>query len=125
MRIEYELNIRQACYCVSLQRCVYCYCKTISEQKAKDDIIIADKIRELAHKHNKWGFTLIRKQLKRKGEKANHKRIYRIYKELGLSLRRKKCKQRIPNRIKEQIIVPRVANEVWSMDYILPHSLCS
>jgi len=39
---------------------------------------------------------------------------------LGLNLRRKKYKQRIPDRVKEQIIIPRSPNEIWSMEYIHP-----
>lgn len=118
MLIEHNLNIRQACLCVSIQRCVYYYQKTKNEAKAKEDELLAEQIRSLAHKHSKRGFPMIYKLLRRQGATANRKRVYRIYSELGLALRRKKIKQRIPDRIKEQLVIPRLPNEVWSMDFM-------
>jgi len=92
--------------------------KTKNEAKAKEDELLAEQIRTLAHKHSKRGFPMIYKLLRRQGATANRKRVYRIYNELGLALRRKKIKQRIPERIKEQITIPRLPNEVWSMDFM-------
>jgi len=48
----------------------------------------------------------------------NHKRAYRIYVELGLNLRRKKPRARVPDRIKETLVVPNNPNEIWSMDFM-------
>lgn len=110
--------MRQACLCVSIQRCVYYYQKSKNEAKQKEDEQLAEQIRTLAHKYSKRGFPMIFKLMRRQGAMANRKRVYRIYNELGLSLRRKKLKQRIPDRIKEQIIIPRLPNEVWSMDFM-------
>jgi putative transposase len=116
--LEHNLNIRQACLCIGIQRCVYYYQKRINETKLQEDEMLAEQIRMIAHKHTKRGFPMIFKLLKRQGTTANRKRVYRLYSALGLSLRCKKCKQRIPDRIKEQIKVPRVANEVWMVDFM-------
>lgn len=118
MIIKHNLNIRQACNCIGIQRCVYYYQKSKNEAKIKEDEHLIQQIRILAHKYPKRGFPMIFKLLRRDGVVANHKRVYRIYNELGLALRRKKCKQRVPERIKEQLVIPRVPNEVWSMDFM-------
>lgn len=47
----------------------------------------------------------------------NHKRLHRVYKEIGLPLRRK-AKKRLPARIKEPIILPDIFNQSWSIDFM-------
>ena len=47
----------------------------------------------------------------------NHKRVYRIYKELSLNLR-KKPKKRLAPRTKQKLEVPKVRNYCWSLDYM-------
>ncbi len=52
-----------------------------------------------------------------KGRPWNHKRVYRIYRELELNLRitpRKRLKREKP----DELAVPGLPNQVWSMDFI-------
>ena len=55
--------------------------------------------------------------LRHKGYRWNHKRVYRVYKDLELNLRIKP-KKRLPSRNPKPLIVPRVPNESWSLDFM-------
>jgi len=52
-----------------------------------------------------------------KGFRWNHKRVYRIYRELELNLRLKP-KKRIVREKPEPLTVPEAINQVWSMDFM-------
>lgn len=56
--------------------------------------------------------------LSREGLMVNHKRVYRLYKEQDLQMRRKKPKRRVQAKMREDRIVPVCKNDVWSMDFV-------
>jgi len=55
--------------------------------------------------------------VRREGHKLNHKRVYRVYTNLGLAVRRKKRK-RVAQANRRPRVVPTQANEQWSMDFM-------
>jgi len=55
--------------------------------------------------------------LRNKSIGVNHKRLHRVYKQMGLPLRRKQ-KKRLPARLKETIIIPETFNHTWSIDFV-------
>ena len=72
----------------------------------------------LTDNHRNWGFGLCYLYLRNvKGFKWNHKRVYRIYKELELNLRIKPRK-RLMREKPEVLTVPQGINQVWSMDFM-------
>ena len=72
---------------------------------------------ELAKDHPREGFWKSYYRIRNGGEKVNHKRLHRVYKRLGLSLRRK-VKKRLPARAKETLEVPVSFNHTWSIDFV-------
>lgn len=57
------------------------------------------------------------KRMRREGLLWNHKKVERIYRNMGLSKRRKK-KRRIPNPEKRPLVQPERMNETWSIDFV-------
>jgi putative transposase len=70
---------------------------------------------ELAHENPRYGsprlYVLLRRELS-----CNHKRVERIYREAGLSLRRKKRKRLVRQRV--LMMMPLAANEEWALDFV-------
>jgi putative transposase len=72
----------------------------------------------LTDNHRNWGFGLCYLYLRNvKGFRWNHKRVYRIYKELELNLRIKPRKRLVREK-PEALTVPQAINQVWSMDFM-------
>ena len=109
---KHRISERKACRLVNLNRSTYRY-----KKKRKEDIKLKETIRNLAYKWQSYGYRRLQVLLKKEGIKINHKKFYRLYKELNLQLRRKKKKtsyQRATNKIK-QVVKP---NQRWSMDFL-------
>ena len=84
----------------------------------QENIQIADWLIKLTNEHKTWGFKLCFLYLRNiKNYQWNHKRVYRIYKELELNLRIKPNK-RIKREQPEPLAVPTAKNESWSMDFM-------
>jgi putative transposase len=79
--------------------------------------VIADWLIRLTENRRNWGFGLCFLYLRNvKGYLWNHKRVYRIYKELALNLRIKP-KKRLCREKPEALSVPEANNDVWSLDF--------
>ena len=112
--VERGLSIRLACEAFGLSQSGYRY----QPQRNVENGKIADWLIWLTDNNRNWGFGLCFLYLRNvKGHRWNHKRVYRIYRELELNLRIKPKKRLI--RIKPRpLTVPREANQVWSMDFM-------
>lgn len=109
---EHGLSINRACSAMQMARSQFYYrCR-----KENDDKVI-DALHALLEKHPRYGFWALFDRLKRKRVGWNHKRVYRVYKALGLNLRRK-TKKRIPERIKQPLLQLTSPNMIWSMDFM-------
>ena len=109
-----RLNIRQACDAFSVSERCFRYVPKLADDNRK----IAELLLGLTQAQRNWGFGLCFLFLRNvKGYSWNHKRVYRIYRELELNLRIKP-KKRIKRDKPEQLTVPEAVNEVWSMDFM-------
>ena len=107
-------SIRHACVTFALSETAYRY----APKRSDEDALIADWLMRLTTAFRDWGFGLCflyLRNVKRFG--WNHKRVYRIYRELELNLRIKP-KKRLVRQVPQPLSVPARINEVWSMDFM-------
>jgi putative transposase len=74
-------------------------------------------LKQIAHEHPRWGFNKMMNTIKQQGYSWNHKRVHRIYVELGLNIRIKPRK-RIPSREAVFLFQPIKPNVCWSIDFM-------
>jgi putative transposase len=75
-------------------------------------------MKEIAETRVRYGYRRIHVLLRREGWDVNVKRIYRLYKEMGLQLRHKPPKRRVKAKLKEGRCAASCSNEVWAMDFV-------
>ena len=93
-------------------------CDRYQPRLSSENAAIADHLIRLTHNQRNWGFGLCFLYLRNvKGYRWNHKRVYRIYRELELNLRIKPRK-RIVREKPEPLAVPEASNQCWSMDFM-------
>lgn len=108
------VSIRLACGAFAISETCYRYQAILSDENVK----IADWLIRLTQTWRNWGFGLCYLYLRNvKGFGWNHKRVYRIYRELELNLRIKPKKRLIRNK-PAPLAVPVKVNQVWSMDFM-------
>jgi putative transposase len=112
MVTHHKVSHRQACKAVHLSSSTHRYQKKVG----KDEPVIS-QLHQLVEKHPAIGFWQSYYRIRRLGLLWNHKRVYRVYTQLKLNIRRRR-KKRLPARIKQALFQPDQANVVWSIDFM-------
>ncbi len=107
-----KYSVRRVCKLLGLSQSVYRYAP-----KPKDDIEVIERMNFWVEKKRSWGFWKLHKRLKKDGLKVNHKRLHRLYTEAKLNMRRA-TKRRVPERVKQPLVLPIGPNITWSMDFM-------
>jgi putative transposase len=85
--------------------------------KPKDDRSIQEALTDMVTRHPSIGFRQSFEQFKTDNRGWNHKRVKRVYREMKLNIRRR-AKRRLPERVKQPLVVPEGINHTWSIDFI-------
>ena len=110
---EFDLSERHACRLVGLSRDSYRHPPVPNEQ----NVTLTAAIIDIAQARRRFGYRRIHDLLRPAHPKVNHKRIYRLYSEAKLAVRkRKKAKRPANERVPLQLA--QAVNEVWSMDFV-------
>lgn len=108
----HEASENRVCRLLTLSRSVYRY-----EATSSNDEEIKAVLKQLTEKHRRYGFYKCFCKIRQMGYEWNHKRVYRVYCEMGLNLR-KKPKKRLPAREKKTLVQPEEINMTWSLDFM-------
>lgn len=109
-----QTSVSVACKVFGISRSCFEY----KSKLKNENVEIADWLLRITEHQRNWGFKLCFLYLRNiKKFKWNHKRVYRIYKELELNMRIKP-KRRIIREAPEALAVPQTINKCWSMDFM-------
>ena len=112
-RDQYGISERRACRLAGFSRSSYR--RGLLRGEADKELQV--RLLELASERPRFGYRRLHVLLLREGWRINRKRVYRVYRELGLAVRRKKRKQVAQaNRLPR--VVPIAADIQWSMDFM-------
>jgi putative transposase len=110
MREGYAFSERRACGLLDIAVSSYRYQPTRSDEPLRTRLV------ELARVRPRFGYRRLHVLLRRSGETVNHKKLYRVYRAAGLSLRRRKRKHCV--RTGQPLQVRTAANQEWALDFV-------
>lgn len=111
---EGKVSIGRATQAVGLSRAAW-YKRPQDRLEGDREVIAA--LTGITEANRRWGFWQCYQQLRFAGYRWNHKRVYRVYTELGLQHRRR-TKKRIPSRDRQSLDTPSLPNAVWAVDFM-------
>lgn len=112
MIARHGLSQRRACGLIEITR------RSLRrEPKLDRNRELRTRLRSLAEQRRRWGCPMLCQVLRREGWQVNHKRVERLYREEGLSLRRRRRRKRLSHlRVLRE--PPVAANQTWAVDFI-------
>lgn len=109
---EHHYGVTRACGLIAISRSLYRY-----RSRRPACTRLRERIGELAATKRRYGYRRIQVLLKREGWTVNVKKTYRLYREAGLAVRRRKRK-RIGPFERKPLPPPASPNVSWSMDFV-------
>ena len=109
---DHEVSERRACRVVGAERSSCRY-----RRRRGDDAGLRARLVALAHERRRFGYRRLFVLLRRAGETSSRNRIYRLYREEGLSVRKRKSRRRAVGT-RAPILIAAHANARWSVDFV-------
>ncbi|MFZ1746602.1 MAG: IS3 family transposase [Nitrospirales bacterium] len=109
MQKTHGISVARSCTAVGLARSAY--------YQGSVDWQVIDAFNPLVVAHPRWGVWNYIARLRALGQSWNHKRIYRVYRQLGLNHPRR-TKRRLPTQPSIAVFVPEATSEVWLADFM-------
>jgi len=113
VQAAHGVSERRSCMVLGVDRSSIRY---VSHQPDQTPLML--RIRDLAATRTRYGYFRIYILLRREGWFVNHKRVYRLYRQDGLSLRLKRPRRNVSAADRERQPAASAANEMWSMDFV-------
>ena len=109
---------RRACTIVAADRTMIRY-----RSRRPPDTELRARLRELANQRRRFGYRRLFILLRREGEPSGINRIYRLYREEGLTVRKRRARRRAVGT-RAPILVEAKANARWSLDFVHDQFAC-
>ena len=108
---DHDISQRRACRLVGVDP------KTVRRERPLDHPEIRQEMKEIAGKRRRFGYRRIGVLLERKGMIMNHKKLYRLYREEGLAVKRRRGRKRARG---SRTPMPEATqpNQRWSLDFL-------
>ena len=109
---RHGLSQRHACELVGFDRSTLRY-----QRRRPDDAAVRQRLRELAAERRRFGYRRLGWMLAREGHALNHKKLYRLYREERLMVRRRRGRKRALGT-RAPMTLPIRINQRWSLDFV-------
>lgn len=109
---SHSVSERRACSLTNLDLSTFQYPK-----REGDDEPLRKRLRELAGERRRFGYRRLGILLAREGLRANHKKLYRLYTEERLTVKRRRGRKRAMGT-RRPMLMPAQINERWSLDFV-------
>jgi putative transposase len=109
LRAEFAGSERHACELLFIPRSS---CRYVSR---RDDGALREQLIQLAREHPRFGYRRLHVLLRRTGQQCNHKRVQRVYREAGLTVKRIRRR-----RLTRSFFAPEplaAPNQEWAIDF--------
>lgn len=110
---ERAMGVTRACGLVGISRSVFRY----ESKRAEANVQLTARLAALAAEKRRYGYRRLHVLIRREGHVVNWKRLYRLYRDAGLAVRRRKRK-RIGPVERRPLPKPTMPNVSWSMDFV-------
>jgi transposase InsO family protein len=112
LRTALEMSERRACTLVAADRTMIRY-----RSRRPPETELRARLRELANQRRRFGYRRLFILLRREGEPSGVNRIYRLYREEGLTVRKRRARRRAVGT-RAPILVEARVNARWSLDFV-------
>lgn len=110
---DWAVSIRTACGAIGFDRSTFHY-----KSRRIDQAAVEKRIKEICATRVRYGYRRVHVLLDRESWGINIKKVYRIYKDLGMQLRNKTPKRRVKAKLRDDRSEAVCPNDVWAMDFV-------
>ncbi|MBM7323482.1 IS3 family transposase [Agrobacterium sp. S2] len=109
---HHQMSERRACKAMGSCRMTIRY-----ETGRSDDHDLRERMKALAHERRRFGYRRLHVLLRREGDLVNHRRLFRLYREEKLTVRKRGGRKRAIGT-RAPMLIPTAANDRWSLDFV-------
>ncbi len=112
LRSVLEMSERRACTIVAADRKMIRY-----RSRRPPDVELRARLRDLANQRRRFGYRRLFILLRQEGESSGINRIFRLYQEEGLTVRKRRARRRAVGT-RAPILIEAKVNARWSLDFV-------